>query len=210
MTSQFFIVFIMATTLLFVGCSPEIQPVTAENGVILHGGGTSTTGGTIDGRTTEGSTDSGDADNGGGTNNPLPTGPTATLIPTPTGELPDTDGGGSTAGDDKPAIVNLKIMFTDSNGTQVSPKGVIADNHSRISCGQTSTTCHTTYFEGTEVILTAPIEAILIRGSTLLRGSLKGWECNGSFQPLEDIAKFNFTFKFTIQNDMDCVPSYSF
>jgi len=206
---------------MMVGCQPDVQPVNAQNDVILLGGGTTggvtpppaitdPNGGTTDAGNIDanGDTTIGDTTGGDDGSTLLPTG-----VPTPVTE-PTTDGGTTSSTttpevEDERKIVNLKMIGIDSAGIKVSPKGQVVDNHGRISCFDGQTTCHTTYFAGTEVALTAPISAILIKGSALLRGSLRGFECNSSFQAV-DIPNLNLSITFTIQEDMECVPVYTF
>ena len=178
----------------------------------------------------------------------LPTGPgSATSTPTspvPLPSVPDakgtveteeTSGSSSTevetgtpvapVGEKK--IVNLKVSFTDRDGNPIwrtynttgDTSESIEDNHGRILCSTTNLKCHTTYYEGTEIVIKSPIN-VFLTGVSGTQVNI-GWECNGvfaenpmvkkleaGFAGLNSLQPDDFGKKFVIEEDMDCFPVY--
>ncbi len=211
---------IFLTILMFTAsCQPPITPVNEE------GGSTLTIGTTTQTNTFPNTTlPSNDGDSDANSGDLLPTIDT-TATDESEEELID-----STPTELEKDIVNLKVQFADSEGgvirQVITSTGTITsidsilDNHNRINCGKDGGKCHTTYFAGTPIILKAPLNAQITKGSFTRHSTMIGWECNNQFielpytqknvtiSTLSGLTAEDFEIKLTIEEDMDCTPTY--
>ncbi len=189
MFRYFFILLSVMSLLLIIGCKPGVQAteIVNQSNNIVTGSGVSTS--TSETLNTE--------NNNEAETTPLPTGEPIS-IPAVVSDDPVVSG--------NPEIVELTISQKDSNETTCSPLiNDINDQHDRIHCGAKNDKCHTTYFKGTSVNLTAPLTAVCTSSSLVFRGDLTGFECNGSFLEVALPAR---TITFPIEENTECVAVY--